>query len=131
MPMLTQRCFSDAPLYALPECDRCLGARVGQHGREFFAAEPPYDVARARLQAQQFSEVAECAIAECVPPTVVERLEMIEVEHQHGSAATIPAPDPGKFEFTLNHEVTAVGQLGQVIDCGEFVQFRLDAFALG
>lgn len=50
-----------ARMRSLPQC------RVGEYGREFFAAEPPYDVARARLQAQQFSEVAERAVTERTP----------------------------------------------------------------
>jgi len=54
-----------------------------QHDRELLAAVARCDVAFAQARAEDAGEDAECLVAGRMPVSVVEVLEMIEVDHQH------------------------------------------------
>ena len=56
----------------------------GHDDREFLAAEATDDVARAHGRPQGFGEAAQDLVPGPVPVHVVDALEVVDVEHQHG-----------------------------------------------
>jgi hypothetical protein len=83
----------------------------GEDDEEFLTAESPDDVATSDGAAQHAAERAQHLIAGRVPEIVVDLLEVVEVQHDHGIVAREPA------EGTIKH--AAVGEAGQQVGrCG-------------
>ena len=61
-----------------------LAAAILHHHRELLAAEPADDVLRPDDRAQRLGEEAEQLVADGVAVDVVDVLEVVDVEHQHG-----------------------------------------------
>jgi hypothetical protein len=61
---------------------RTIGIGVGQNGNEFVPTDPSDRVGAAERDAQPRPNVAEHAIADVVPESVIDRLEPVEVDHQ-------------------------------------------------
>ena len=76
-----------APAAAKPERTRCdLGCALEatRHDRdEFFAAEASDDVVRARARPHHPAEQAQDLVASSMTKAIIDRLEVIEIEHQH------------------------------------------------
>ncbi|MNZ79838.1 hypothetical protein D3C78_984520 [compost metagenome] len=70
-------------------------------------------------------------VAKRMPPLVVDRFEVVHIAHQHCRAAAVAALDSRQFCFDMLHEMAPVGQLGEEVDGREFLQFGLDALAVG
>src|ERR1700709_1502790 len=81
-----------------PVCDvlDLGGAHTGQQNHEFFAAEPPDQVVGPGLGAELVGDGAQHLIPDEMTHPVVERLEMIQVQHQPSERVGEPA---GTFEF--------------------------------
>ena len=95
-----------------------LGCEPLEQEREFVAAEARHRVHRAQQRAQPFPQGGEHAIAGGVAARVVDLLEVVEVEEQHGERVAGPAG-------ALQGEVQAVQEQGAVGQAGELVVQRL------
>ena len=60
---------------------------VGQHHGEFLAAEPADQIGLAQTRARGLGEDLQHLVADRVAEAVVDRLEMIEIDQQHGDRA--------------------------------------------
>src|SRR6478609_5249818 len=72
------------------------GAHTGQQNHEFFAAEPPDQIVGSGLGAELVGDSTQYLITHEMAHPVVERLEMIQVQHQHSERVCEPA---GALEF--------------------------------
>ena len=72
---------------------------AGYDGGEFLTAQSSDDVARAHAGARHLREDTDDFVADGVPEAVVDRLEVIEIEHQDGRRlrAAAPARDTGSW----------------------------------
>ncbi|MNP09488.1 hypothetical protein D3C76_1015990 [compost metagenome] len=113
------------------ENDGLVEGGIAQHHRELFAAHAPGCVGLAQLGAEDRREMPQRLVAHGMPPAIVDRLEVVQVEHQDGRAMARGAPHPGQLGFELLHEVPTVGQLGEGVGGGEYLQLGFDLLALG
>ena len=87
------------------------GSRLDQHG-ELVAAEAGHGVAGAGGGAEAFGDSHEQAVAGRMPEAVVDRLEVVEVQEQHGDRIGAPvAAVHGMGEPV--QEQRPVGQAGE------------------
>jgi hypothetical protein len=100
----------------------CFGAPDGRnHQREFIAAETAQESDAAGCLLQPRRDGAQHAIAVLMSERVVDRLEVVDVQIQHGAGQRLR---PGAFDRQLEPlvQVAAVGQLGQRIMMREVPQ---------
>src|SRR4029079_15039112 len=71
--------------------ERRRDAGAGQDNRKLLAAEPADQVAAAQCLGRDAAEGAQDLIAPAVAIRVVDRLEAVEVEHDHGQSGTVLA----------------------------------------
>ena len=90
-------------------CDLARGGLVGagEEDGELVAAEPGEHVGLAHAHPQQRGDAAKQVVAGAVAERVVDVLEVVEVEHQHGAAAAV-APHLGDPLVELVLEPAAV-----------------------
>ncbi len=84
---------------------------LGLHDGEFVAAEPRNHRLVPRAIAQTLGDRAQQFVADMMAERIVDLLESVEIEAQHGKAAL--ATEVGEGFFDLLGEQDAVGQAGQ------------------
>ena len=99
---------------ALVRDGRLLLAAVPQHDGELVAPQPGAGVGGAGAAAQHRGHRAEDPVALGVPPRVVERLEVVEVEEGDGERAPV-APGAGQLHLDALQEGPLVVEPGQRI----------------
>ena len=100
-----------------------LRATFGQHG-ELVAAQARQGHSGAEHVAQALGKRLEQLVADVMPEAVVDHLEVIQVDHQHGAAALVDLRR-GQGLFGAVGEQQAVGQVGQRIVVGQVRQLVL------
>ena len=108
-------------------------AGVGQfleHDREFVATDAGHGIAIADVVAQAAAGRLEHAVAGGMAHRIVDVLEAIEIEEQHGDLASAAARADHGMAEPLGKQ-GAVGQAGQGVVVGQVAQLLLGALALG
>ena len=97
---------------------------------ELIAAQTRHRVARAHALLDALSHLLEQRVACFVPERVVDDLETVEVDEQHGKLAAVT---PRRLEGHIQHlaERHAVGQAGQAIVIGQVFDAQRREMALG
>ena len=103
-----------------------LARDAGQQDGELVAAEAGHDVGRTQHAAQPLGDAAEQAIAGAVAERVVDDLEVVEVDEQHGDA-----PAGAQRAAEALHEQLAIGQAGERVVVGLPGELLLGGPALG
>ena len=103
---------------AAREVDRVAGVAGGDDHAELLAAETADDVGAAHGAAQQVGEVAQHLVAGAVAVDVVDALEVVDVEHQHGDRVAHTA---GARQLGAQPLV----EVAVVVEAGERVRLRL------
>jgi hypothetical protein len=101
---------------------------VLQQDRELVAAQARHGVFGAQAGAQPSRHFAQGRVAGGVPERVVDQLEAVEVEEQHGQHALRAAAARDGVGQALG-EQEAVGQLGQRVVVGQVLQALLHLHA--
>ena len=110
---------------------RILGARhAALDDREFIGVEPRQHVFLAQRRAQPLGDAAQQLVADAVAERIVDRLEIVEAEHQHRHLVGA-APRVQQEVVHLLAQQGAVRQSGQAVMLGHEGQPRLGALALG
>ena len=109
---------------------RLLGVHLGQDDPELVAAQPCQDVGLADPAPKRRGDRLEQVVARFVAEPVVDGLEMIQIEQQHGPAAAIAGRRLGLLGQRLL-EAPAVEQRRQKIVIDEVLQTPLELLALG
>ena len=104
-------------------------AHVGLDDGELVAAEACHHVALAHAAEQPHAHLLQQRVADGVPERVVDALEAIEVETEHGEA--LAALQAQQRLLQLLAEQRAVGELGQRVVAREVGDLLLLAAALG
>ena len=107
-----------------------LRRRLGQQDRELVAAEAGEHVGLAQAAAQRVGDAHDQLVAGRVAERVVDRLEVVEVEHDRRALRAV-ALDVGDVALELALERAAVEQAGQRVVVGHVAQLGLVAAALG
>ena len=107
-----------------------LGRRLGQQDRELVAAEAGEHVGLAQAAAQRVGDAHDQLVAGGVAERVVDRLEVVEVEHDRRALRPV-ALDVGDVALELALERAAVEQPGERVVVGHVAQLGLVAAALG
>ena len=94
-------------------CERALVVGVGQQHDELLAAPAAGEVAGAHAAAQRRAEGLEHLVAGLVAVAVVERLEVVEVEHDAPTAACRCACDWATIRISASWTERRVGEPGQ------------------
>jgi len=104
---------------------------VAEDHRELLAAIPRHQVAGAAgKRLQRLADSAQAFVAGHVTVNVVVKLEEIDVQKRHGHRlAETPATPPFVFEEVV--EPVAVGDAGQAVENGEFLDPDLHQLAFG
>ena len=108
------------------------GARVadrGLHDGKLVAAEPGNHIAGAKAVAQPFAHRAQQPVADQVTERIVDPLEAVQVQQQHGDLALI-APRLPQRVLQMILEQGAVRQIGQRIVLRQVAGLLLGALAL-
>ena len=118
----------------LEASDQALGApldlgsvaRVWEHQRELVAAEPGDETVVAGDQAQPLADLGEHAIAEVVAERVVDGLEVVEIEEQHGNVRSGGSRGASRVEHLVQalEQLAAVRQVGERVVIGEVPQLQ-------
>ena len=101
-----------------------------QQAGELVAAEPGDRVAAAQAPGERARDGADQLVAGLVAERVVDVLEAVDVEHEHGAGAH-PAARGGDLELELLDEAAAVEQVGERVVVGEVLEAVLGGLALG
>lgn len=116
---------------ALCQAHRVLGPRqAALQDREFVGIEPRQRVFLAQRRAQPLGDAAQQLVADRVPQRVVDRLEIVEPEHQERDLLGA-APRVQQHLVHLLAQQGAVGQAGQGVMLGHEGEPRLGALAFG
>ena len=101
-------------------------ARVREHQRELVAAEPRDEARVARDLAQSLADFGQDAVAEFVAERVVDGLEVVEVEEQHGDVRAGRARGRGGIEHLVQalEQLAPVRQVRERIVLGEVPQLQ-------
>src|SRR5439155_11683696 len=110
--------LADRRLEALEEAFGVDGGRLRQHDRELVAANTARDVRRADDVANPLGGLGEHPVTREVAYAVVDRLEVVEVEHDQRQLAAV-AVRTGDLARQRLVEVAAVVQPGERVDVGE------------
>ncbi len=97
---------------------RAIDVGGRQHHRELIAAEPRDRIGRAQRVAQARRHFLQHLIAGVMPERVVDLLEAIEIEQQHGEALVIAMRAQDRLLQPIE-EQRAVGQVGERVVVGE------------
>ncbi len=100
------------------------------HDGEFVGVEAGEHVLLAQCRAQALGHRAQQLVADAVAERVVDRLEIVEAEHQHGDLLGA-APCVREHVVHLLAQQAAVRQAGQGVMLGHEGEPRLGALALG
>src|SRR5829696_2767170 len=122
MPMLARMVTcpptggTGAPGAQDPLGEHAGGGQVGVLGQdgELVAAEAADGVVLAQAAAQPSRDLAQQPVAGAVAEAVVDHLEVVEVDEEHGQAAAVPA-GPGQGVPDPVVEQGPVGQVGQAV----------------
>ena len=125
------------PRSARPAGQQSLGHRdreglvgdVGQQDAELVAAEPRRDVGRAQVAPKSLGHGHQQGVAGGMSETVVDGLEVVEIEEEGGHGAwTAPGSEGclGRLD-----EAASVGQPGQWVMEGRVAELRLEGPTLG
>ena len=106
-----------------------LGRGLGEQDRELVAAEPGEHVGLAQAAAQQLRDAHDQLVAGRVAERVVDRLEVVEVEHDRRALGPV-AVDEGDVAFELAFERAPVEQPGERVVVGHVAQLGLVAAAV-
>ncbi len=111
--------------------DRVLGPRQpALDDREFVRVETGQRVFLAQRRAQALGDPAQQLVADAVAQRVVDRLEIVEPEHQHRDLLRA-APGVQQHLVHVLAQQVAVRQAGQAVVLGHEGEPRLGALALG
>ena len=99
-----------------PVGEQAGGGQVGVLGQdgELVAAEPADGVVLAQAAAQPAGDLAQQPVAGAVAEAVVDHLEVVQVDEQHGQAAAVAAR-PGQRVADPVVEQGPVGQVGEAV----------------
>jgi hypothetical protein len=95
--------------------------QVGQHHREFVAAQARHHVVVARAGFQARRGLHQQLVADAVAEHVVDVLEAVQVDEHHGRAVPVAA-GPGDRVFQAAAQLAAVRQVGQRVVLGQVGQ---------
>ncbi len=101
----------------------------GQHHGELVAAQARHDVGLAHLAVQAVGDLLEQVVAHGVAEGVVDQLEIVEVDEQHGGNILV-APCLRDDLFEAHLEQHAVGEPGEFVAVRAQFQFLLEGDAL-
>ena len=110
---------------------RVLGARhAALDDREFVGVEPRQHIFLAQRRPQPLGDAAQQLVADAMAERIVDRLEIVEAEHQHRHLLGA-APRMQQDVVHLLAQQIAVRQPGQAVMLGHEGQPRLGALAFG
>lgn len=114
---------------ALGYRERTIGADAREHQRELLPTDPAHHIVGARLRVELFGDHSEGGVALRVPVGVVDRLEVVDVEHDHRNHAVLAA---GALDLLRQPVVQAamVGHASKGIVCRLMGQLLLGEDAL-
>ena len=113
--VLELEALGDRRAHAGRRVERVLGAAdVGEQDGELVAAEAGDRVARPQRRGQALADRAQQQVAVVVAERVVDLLEAVEVDHQHGDGAAFTGGAAGGLVHAVVEE-DAVRQLGHVV----------------
>ena len=98
--------------------------------REFVGVEPGQRILLAQRRAQALGDAAQQLVADAVAERVVDRLEIVEAEHQHGDLVGAAPRVQQDLVHVLAQQI-AVRQPGQAVVLRHEGEPRLGALALG
>ena len=124
------RLAADGVEHARGDGLRLGAAALGQQHGELVPAQARQHVGVAQPPAQGVRDVHDQLVADAVPERVVDRLEVVEVEHDRGAARAV-ALDLGDVALQLALERAAVEQPGERVVVGQMAQLLLMAPPLG
>lgn len=101
-----------------------VGRGVGQQGGKFFAPQAAQQVGIAQGMANGFGACADGHVARLVAVPVVDVLEVVDVDHEHGTGLAMAAAvvEQGRAAFKKR---SAVEQPAERIACGQLAQLGL------
>ena len=97
---------------------------------EFVGVEPGQRIVVAQQRSQSLADAAQELVADAMAERIVDRLEMVEAEHQHRHLFGIAACAQQDVVHLLTQQI-AVRQPGQAVMLGHESQPRLGALAFG
>ena len=95
---------------------------------ELVATEPGEHVAFAQHRAQPLGHDLQQLVADLVPEAVVDRLELVEVDEQHGDVVDLGVAEPVVQQV---HQIRPVRQPGQLVVARRVAQLLGGAALLG
>ena len=110
---------------------RVLGPRhPALDDREFVGVEPRQHIVLAQRRAQPLADAAQQLVADAMAERIVDRLEIVEAEHEHRHLLGVAARAQQDVVHLLTQQI-AVRQPGQAVMLGHEGQPRLGALAFG
>ena len=97
---------------------------------EFVGVEPGQRIVVAQHRSQSLADAAQQLVADAMAERIVDRLEMVEAEHQHRHLLGVAARAQQDVVHLLTQQI-AVRQPGQAVMLGHESQPRLGALAFG
>ena len=97
---------------------------------EFVGVEPGQRIVVAQHRSQSLADAAQELVADAMAERIVDRLEMVEAEHEHRHLLGVAACAQQDVVHLLTQQI-AVRQPGQAVMLGHESQPRLGAFAFG
>ena len=123
--------IADCVEQALGQERRILGARhPALDDGEFVGVEPGQRIVVAQHRSQSLADAAQELVADAMAERIVDRLEMVEAEHEHRHLLGVAACAQQDVVHLLTQQI-AVRQPGQAVMLGHESQPRLGAFAFG
>jgi len=115
-------------MLAVIACDP-VGVSITHPGRVASARPAAKHIGGAQLRLEGLPGPGDHLVANGVAMRVVDRLEMVQIDHQQRTTRPVP-PSAGELAPELLLEPAAVEQAGQRVVVGEVRQFGLVAFAV-
>src|SRR5579862_491063 len=102
---------------------------MAEHNQEFVTAEPPHDIAVTDRVDQDLCRRDDGRIANFMTEVVVQRLQAIQVDEEHGDRLTIQ-PSPADVDREVVEHGASVEQTGQPVMRGGIMQLLAVYFSL-
>ena len=112
-----ERGLADGPPHVLGPLDNGCGLRAVEDHRELLAAEAGHGIRLAQFGQEHVGQPLEGLVAADMAVLIVEPLEVVDIEHEHGGRP-LPLLELGHRESELLVEPPAVGQAGQRVGLG-------------
>ena len=122
--------LGDAPADGIGQGEGVLRTGFGQNHQELLAAIPGDNVAGAKPIREPLSHVFQTHVAHVMAVGVVDRLEPVQIQKDHGERAAA-APAPGDLAFEQEVGLAAVEQACQIVGRSHACQGRVGFLQFG